>query len=238
MVIDSVIHTNQESIDRVLGAGVPVLLVFSSAGAPLPPALAATLDELAKRHAGALLVAQIDGRAQPALLQRFEIRQTPAVAVVRAGAVLARLAGRMTDAELQPWVNHLLAGAPPPAPEAAPAVASATAATAAAGAQPLTLTDGTFAATVRGPLPVLVDFWAPWCGPCRMVAPAVEQLARDFAGRAVVAKLNVDENPMTPGQFGIRGIPTLLIFKGGQVVDQILGAQPYEALAQRLSRHL
>ena len=90
---------------------------------------------------------------------------------------------------------------------------------------------------VSGKLPVLVDFWAPWCGPCRMVAPSVEQLAREFDGRAVVGKLNVDENPAVAGRYNIMSIPTLLIFKNGAVVDQIVGAQPLEALRQRLVRH-
>ena len=77
----------------------------------------------------------------------------------------------------------------------------------------------------------------PWCGPCRMVAPSVEQLAREFDGRAVVGKLNVDENPAVAGRYNIMSIPTLLIFKNGAVVDQIVGAQPLEALRQRLVRH-
>lgn len=84
--------------------------------------------------------------------------------------------------------------------------------------------------------PVLVDFWAPWCGPCRMVAPSVEKLAQEFAGRAVVGKLNVDENQVTAQRYQVMSIPTLLIFKNGQVVDQIVGAQPFQALQQHLAR--
>ena len=92
-------------------------------------------------------------------------------------------------------------------------------------------------AAFRGKV-VVVDFWAVWCGPCKMIAPHVAALAKEFAGRALVGKLNVDENPRTAGQYGIMSIPTLLIFSGGKVVDQIVGAQPAAALRQRLERHV
>ena len=89
---------------------------------------------------------------------------------------------------------------------------------------PLVVTDATFAADVEGAaLPVLVDAWAPWCGPCRMIAPVVEQLASEMAGRVRVTKLNVDENPLTAARFGLRSIPTLLLIKDGQEIDRMLG---------------
>ena len=91
---------------------------------------------------------------------------------------------------------------------------------------------------MRTRLPVLVDFWATWCGPCRTIAPAVADLAREFAGRAVVAKLNVDENPQTARQFDVMSIPTLLIFRDGVVADQIVGAQPAATLRARLARQV
>jgi thioredoxin len=104
-------------------------------------------------------------------------------------------------------------------------------------AGPLTVTDATFAAEVeRAPVPVLVDAWAPWCGPCLVLAPLIEQLATEMAGRARVAKLNVDENPVTAGRFGIRSIPTLLVFKGGREVDRIVGVQPKAEIARRLEQ--
>ena len=101
------------------------------------------------------------------------------------------------------------------------------------------VTDGSFATTVlQSTQPVLVDFWAPWCGPCRMIAPVIEELAREFAGRATVAKMNVDENPETLTRLNISGIPALLVFKNGQVVERITGLTSKKALATKLAAHL
>lgn len=101
----------------------------------------------------------------------------------------------------------------------------------------VTVTDATFAAAVeQSPLPVLLDLWAPWCGPCLALAPVVEQLAVDMAGRVRVAKLNIDENPATAQRFNVRSIPTLLIFKAGREVDRIVGGRPQSEIVQRLER--
>jgi thioredoxin 1 len=87
-------------------------------------------------------------------------------------------------------------------------------------------------------LPVLVDFWAPWCGPCRMVAPVVEEIAQQYEGKVKVVKLNTDDNPQVASQYGIRSIPTLMIFKGGQRVDMVVGAVPKTTLANTLEKYI
>ncbi|MYA61639.1 MAG: thioredoxin [Dehalococcoidia bacterium] len=102
------------------------------------------------------------------------------------------------------------------------------------------ITDATFQAeVVNSDVPVVIDFWAEWCGPCKMIAPIVEELAGEYEGKVKFAKMDVDSNPQTPMQFGIRGIPTLLIFNGGEnPVDQVVGAVPKSMLKKRVDEAL
>ena len=101
------------------------------------------------------------------------------------------------------------------------------------------VTDATFKQEVlESDVPVLVDFWAPWCGPCRMVAPVVEEISDQYDGKVKVVKVNTDENPSVSSQYGIRSIPTLMIFKGGQRVDMVVGAVPKTTLANTLEKYL
>jgi thioredoxin 1 len=106
-----------------------------------------------------------------------------------------------------------------------------------AGVGVLEVTDANFDQEVlKSEQPVLVDFWAAWCGPCKMIAPAVENLAASYAGKLKVAKVNVDQNGATPSRYGIRGIPALLFFKGGKVADQIVGYVPQEAIEEKVQK--
>jgi thioredoxin 2 len=105
--------------------------------------------------------------------------------------------------------------------------------------KPVIVTDSNFASVVeRAPLPVLLDMWAAWCGPCRIIAPVIEQLAAELAGKVLVGKLDVDANPQTVSRFGVQSIPTLLILQNGREVDRIVGAQPRSAIFQRLQRFI
>jgi len=100
------------------------------------------------------------------------------------------------------------------------------------------ITDANFKEVLDTDKPVLVDFWAEWCGPCKMIGPIVKELAADYDGKAIIAKVNVDENPSTSAEFGIRSIPTLLIFKNGEIVDKQIGAVPKAVLAGKLDAQL
>jgi thioredoxin len=100
------------------------------------------------------------------------------------------------------------------------------------------ITDAAFETEIRGETPVLVDFWAEWCGPCRMVAPVLEQIAAEQTGKLKIVKLNVDENQETPMHFGVTGIPTMILFKDGEAVERIVGFMPKPQLLKRLEKHL
>ena len=100
------------------------------------------------------------------------------------------------------------------------------------------ITDSNFEEIVSSNLPVLVDFWAEWCGPCKMIGPVVDELAGEYEGKVVIGKVNVDENPETAAKFMVRSIPTLLILKGGEIVDKQVGAVPKSTLSQKLDAQL
>jgi thioredoxin 1 len=261
MSLDTPIHTNEQSIDRVLGAGRPVILVFWRQGCTPCDQLNPALDRLAAAYAGKALIAKINVRDNPALARRYDIARLPGLVFVKDGATLAQISGALPEAALRAWLEHLVAGAARPAPGEGPSVpldgstperapasgttgqrpapqGSARSQRAPETGAPIVLTDASFEQLVgNSAIPVLVDFWAPWCGPCRVIAPTVERLAKEFAGRAVVAKLNVDENPRTSQRFDIRSIPALFVFRRGQVVERLFGTQPEPVLRQALARH-
>ncbi|MDF2158992.1 thioredoxin [Algoriphagus sp. CAU 1675] len=105
-------------------------------------------------------------------------------------------------------------------------------------AKAIEITDANFEEVIKTDKPILVDFWAEWCGPCKMIGPIVEEMAGDYEGKAIIGKVDVDTNPGVAQAFGIRSIPTLLFFKGGQIVDKQVGAVPKAILTQKLDAHL
>lgn len=260
MPFDTPIHTNQHSIDRVINAGLPVILVFWKDQCTPCDQLNPNLDRLARDYAGKLLVAKVDAGSEKELLRRFNVTALPGIVFVKNGRSEAVAAGAISWHDLQLWADYLTRGGsrPPiptgpsislqPARPASPqrnggsrrtSSASRPSAASSARHQPVHLTDATFdQVALQADTPVLVDFWAQWCGPCHMIAPAVEALASEFSGRLLVGKLNVDENPRVAARYGIMSIPTLLVFKNGRVVDQIVGALPAPALRQRVMQHL
>jgi len=234
MAIDSVLHTNGQSVDRVLQAGLPVILVFWSKSAPLTSAWTQQLESTAADYAGRLLVAKVDAEAEEGLRKRFQVQSLPAIVPTKQGKQEATVGIQGGVELLTPWLRYLTEGGERPT---VPPTAAAPQ-TAQSNGQPIILTDDNFDQITQGDKPVLVDFWAPWCGPCRMVAPAVEETAKAFQGRAIVGKLNVDENPRTAQRYQIMGIPALYIFKGGKVVEEMVGVQPASTIQQRLTHHI
>jgi len=135
----------------------------------------------------------------------------------------------VSASDIQTHIAYLLGKGPAPKPQAAPAPTKTSTTTSTNGAHvaPQVVTDATFESEVlKSKVPVLVDFWAPWCGPCRTIAPTVEQMAQKYAGRAKVVKVNVDDNPRIAQQFQVMSIPTLITFKNGKMVKRQVGANP------------
>ena len=104
--------------------------------------------------------------------------------------------------------------------------------------KPVEITDSNFEEIINSEKPVLVDFWAEWCGPCKMIGPLVEELANEFDSKAIIGKVDVDTNPEVSAKFGIRSIPTLLVFKGGEIVDKQVGAVPKSVLSEKIEAQL
>ncbi|MBN1285649.1 MAG: thioredoxin [Anaerolineae bacterium] len=225
-VLDTPITTNDQGIDRVLSAGLPVLLV--AAGGALKRRVQNVLQKIAKAQAGKLLIVKLDLDENPESARRYHLGG-PAVLSFKGGVEVARTEGLPSASALNDHLAFLLEGGPVPGTEPAPD----------AGGAPVEVSDGTFERDVlKSDIPVLVDFWAPWCGPCRMVAPVVEKLAAEYAGRLRVAKVNTDQNPRYASQYGVRGIPTLLLVKDGQIFDRLVGVQPEPVLREAVERAL
>lgn len=227
-VIDTVVTSSDLSLDRVQKAGLPIVLVFHEDASA--PEWRASMDQLAARYAGRALIVMLRRNDAREAASRYGIAQYPAVVTLRDGKLVTVQQG-VADASVRAHVAYLLGEGPRPAEHTArPAQGPA-------AGRPVAVNVADFEREVlRSDRPVLVDFWAPWCGPCRMVEPTVEALARDESDGLKVAKVNVDENPGLAARYGAMSIPTMLVIVRGREVDRWVGAMPGNALRDRVRR--
>ena len=229
-VYDTPINTDAASLPRILGAGLPVLLyLYQSPSASLDTAL----REAAEDFAGDALVVRLNATENPDVHQKYGSLGLPALVTLDNGEVESS-AAHITAEDVDDHIMFLMGQGPLPQE-----TATERATQAATEAAPFHTADEHFQQDVlESDLPVLVDFWAPWCGPCHMVAPVLEELARDYAGQVKIAKINVDENQFTAQTYRTMSIPTLLLFKGGQKIGQLVGAHPRPSIEQLIKQAL
>ncbi len=229
-VFDTPITTDDNSVKKVLGQKLPVVLyLYDQPNVQLD----AAFNRVAKDHAGEILVTRVDANSNPQTYADYGRPPLPALLTLEAGEIESS-AGKILPADVDEHVDFLLGMGPKPLETAAQSAARA-----ASGATPVPVSDGSFATDVlQSEVPVLVDFWAPWCGPCHMVAPTLERLAQQYAGQIKIAKLNVDENPMSAQRYQAMSIPMLLLFKGGQPVGKLVGAHPQPNIEQLIKQAL
>ena len=229
---DSVLTSSDLSLDRVLNAGLPVSLIFYAQ--ELPNDVRKAMDDLARQYAGRALIVMLARNDAAQAISRFGVRQFPSLVTVRDGKTVTSAEG-IRSGDLKPHLAYLVGEGPRPAPHVASqpkAVPNPT-----SGRGPIAVGEADFEREVlRSDRPVLVDFWAPWCGPCRMVAPALESLARDHGNALKVVKVNVDENPGLAGRYHAMSIPTMIVINGGREVDRWVGALPENAIRGKVMR--
>lgn len=236
-VFDAPIITNDQSIDRLLAAPLPILLLLWRQ--EFPDDVNRVMKQIAGHEAGRLIVAKVNAGDNPEAARRFDAKHSLVLVGILDGDEVTR-AEMPGEDDVEQHAEFLLGRRERPAvrprveqPRPTSQVHNG------ADSRPQTVSDATFEqAVLRSPLPVLVDFWAPWCGPCRIVGPILDKLAREYAGRLRVAKVNVDQNSHYAGVYGVQGIPTLLLVQNGVVVDRLVGALPEPQLRSRIEKLL
>jgi thioredoxin 1 len=219
-IFDTPINTDDANLQKVVIQALPVILHLYRQP---DTSLNGTLAALAKDQAGKLLVARVDATQNQQVYAHYKQPSLPAIFAIKDGEIQSFSASAQ-PADVKAHAAYLLGQGPKPA--------QSTSAPAPKGnGQPVKVTDSSFERDVlQSDIPVLVDFWAAWCGPCRMIAPSLDKIAQNYAGRLKVAKLNVDENQRMAAKYQATSIPLLVLFKDGKVVNKLLGAHPQASI--------
>jgi thioredoxin 1 len=228
-VLNTPINTDDENLKQILRQNLPVAIYLYNGSEKPDKPLEDTVSRLAKKYAGELLIARINTATNPKTYTQYNTPVTPAIITLTRALMGKKIKSQATavrPADVRAHVEYLLDKGPHPAQqtEEKPAAAGDSAPNTKAASQ---INDASFKKVVlRSEVPVLVDFWAPWCAPCRTIAPFIDKMADEYAGQVKVVKLNVDENPRTARQFNVQSIPTVIIFRNGEVLEQRVGANP------------
>ena len=226
-IFNTPINTDDTNLAKVLGQGLPVALYLYDSRSGANRSLDEAVSKVAKQYAGQALIVRVDVANSPKAQGEYGNLVAPALVTLSKDGSSRKVksqAASVNASDIQAHIDYLLGKGAAPKQAAPASNASSTNGTV---TKPLVVTDASFdREVIKSNVPVLVDFWAPWCGPCRSIAPVVEQMAQKYAGRAKVVKVNVDDNPRIAQQFQILSIPTLMVFKNGSAFKRQVGANP------------
>ena len=225
-LMDTPITTDDNNLAKVFAQNLPMLLLFHKDDMDKP--LLDAVNKEAKRNAGELLIVRMNARENPNTYRKYGEPPTPSLVALTDKQKVKSDATAIRPADVRNHIQHLLKDAPLPTKET-----KATGGT----SKPVHVNSSTFRQEVlKSKQPVLVDFWADWCGPCHQIAPYIDKLAQEFGSKIKVVKLDIDANQPISQRYGVQSIPTMMIFEGGQPADKVIGANPV-ALRKMVERY-